>query len=137
MIEYKQTHNFTPSQLQQLFQSVQWASAAYPNKLVKAMQAYETVISAWDNGQLIGLVSAMDDSVMTAYVHYVLVRPEYQGKGVGRKMMEMLKEHYANYLRIVLCAYNKQLEFYKHIGFRPEENETVMFITELKDTDLA
>ncbi len=101
------------------------------------MQAYETVISAWDNGQLIGLVSAMDDSVMTAYVHYVLVRPEYQGKGVGRKMMEMLKEHYANYLRIVLCAYNKQLEFYKHIGFRPEENETVMFITELKDTDLA
>ena len=104
MIEYKQTHNFTPTQLQQLFQSVQWASADYPNKLVKAMQAYETVISAWDNGQLIGLVSAMDDSVMTAYVHYVLVRPEYQGKGVGRKMMEMLKEHYANYLRIVLYS---------------------------------
>lgn len=43
----------------------------------------------------------------------------------------MLKEHYADYLRIVLNACNDKIGFYLTLGFRPGADETPMFITTL------
>ena len=42
-----------------------------------------TVISAWKDGKLCGLVRVLDDSEMLAYVHYVLVNPKYPGLGLA------------------------------------------------------
>lgn len=67
--------------MQDLFQSVNWLSARYPQRLLKALNQCETVFTAWDGGNLVGLVNAIDDGELTAYVHYLCVRPEYQGKG--------------------------------------------------------
>ena len=36
-----------------------------------------TVFSAWDGDRLVGLVRVIDDTEMVAYMHYVLVDPEY------------------------------------------------------------
>jgi len=127
----KDTHEFTSEQLKDLFLSVEWSSGHYPDRLVRAMHGYETVFSAWDEDRLIGMVCAMDDGEMTAYVHYMLIRPEYQGSGVGKALMEALKAKYKDYLRIVLCAYNGCTGFYEKCGFKKCEDETTMFITEL------
>ncbi len=130
-ITYKSIKDFTEKELQDLFLSVEWSSGHYPDKLVVAMRNYGSVFTAWDTDTLIGLISSMDDGIMTAYVHYLLVRPDYQGKGIGKKLVEMTTEHYKDYLRIVLVAYDKELEFYKHCGFTPAEEKTPMFITSL------
>lgn len=34
---------------------------------------FKTVYSAWDNDKLVGMICAMDDGVMNAYVHYIFV----------------------------------------------------------------
>mgnify|MGYP003268223722 CR=1 FL=1 len=31
-------------------------------------------------------------------IHYVLVHPDYQGKGIAGEMLERIKEKYKNYL---------------------------------------
>lgn len=121
----------TSSQLEDLFLSVQWSSGHYPQKLEKAMRNYATVFSAWDGDRLVGLVSAMDDGIMTAYVHYLLVRPEYQGRGIGGKLLEKVKEKYKDYLRITLHSYDRECGFYEHLGFRKAEDETPMSLTSL------
>lgn len=129
----------TSEQLEDLFLSVEWSSGHYPDKLAIAMQNYETVFTAWDGdpsvnpeqAKLVGLISAMDDGIMTAYIHYLLVRPEYQGKGIGEQLIERTKEKYKDYLRIVLVAYDKECGFYEHCGFKKGEDETPMFITSL------
>lgn len=54
-IEYKHTKEFTSSQLQRLFLSVNWESGKYPDKLVRAMHNSTRVISAWDGDKLIGI----------------------------------------------------------------------------------
>ena len=77
-------------ELEELFLSVEWSSGHYPDKLEIAMKNYPTVYTAWDGDKLVGLLSAMDDGVMTAYIHYLLVRPDYQGKGVGEQLLESL-----------------------------------------------
>ena len=53
-IIYKDIHDFYRSELQDLFLSVNWSSGHFPDKLVIAMQNFETVYSAWDTDKLIG-----------------------------------------------------------------------------------
>ncbi len=130
-IVYKEIHDFSSEQLQNLFLSVEWSSGHYPDKLVIAMKNFETVYSAWDGDKLIGMVCAMDDGIMNAYVHYLLVNPEYQGQQIGRKLVEMIREKYRNYLRIVVVAYNKELNFYENCGFKKSDDSSPMFITSL------
>lgn len=130
-IIYKDIHTFDQKELQDLFLSVEWSSGHFPEKLVVAMQHFNTVYTAWDKDRLVGLICAMDDSVMTAYVHYLLVRPEYHHKGIGKHLVELMKAHYADYLRIVVIAYNDELDFYESCGFKKADDASAMFITSL------
>ena len=130
-IIYQDIHDFDKQELQELFLSVDWSSGHFPDKLVEAMKHFETVYTAWDDNKLIGLICAMDDGIMTAYIHYLLVRPEYHHLGIGKRLVEMVKEHYADYLRIVLVAYNEELDFYTSCGFKKAEDASAMFITSL------
>lgn len=130
-ILYKDTHDFSSGQLEDLFLSVEWSSGHYPDKLVTAMKNFETVFSAWDGERLVGMICAMDDGIMTAYVHYLLVNPEYQGRHIGRELVRMVKEKYSDYLRIVVVAYNAELDFYEKCGFKKSEDSSPMFITSL------
>lgn len=130
-IVYKNIQELNEKDLAELFLSVEWSSGNYPEKLAIAMKNYGSVFTAWDEGKLVGLISSMDDGIMTAYVHYLLVNPSYQGKGIGKHLVRMTTEHYKDYLRIVLVAYDKELEFYKHCGFKSGEDKTPMFITSL------
>lgn len=129
--EYKETHDFTAWQLERLFLSVEWSSGHYPDKLVTAMKNFETVYSAWDGDKLVGMICVMDDGIMTAYVHYLLVDPEYQGQGIGRTLVEKTKEKYSDFLRIVLVAYDTELDFYESCGFKKSDDSSPMFITSL------
>ena len=131
MIVYKDTHKFTAHQLERLFLSVNWESGKYPEKLVKAMRGYHTVYSAWENDELVGLICAMDDGIMNAYVHYLLVDPDYQGKTIGRTLVDMIKKKYKDYLRIAVIAYDDELAFYENCGFTKSTDASPMFITSL------
>ena len=95
------------------------------------MRNFETVISAWDEDKLVGMICAMDDGVMNAYVHYLLVRPEYQEKGIGKELVRQVKEIYKDYLRIVVVGYDDEVGFYENCGFEKAEDASPLFITDL------
>ena len=81
--------------------------------------------------ELVGMICAMDDGIMNAYVHYLLVDPNYHGKTIGRTLVNMVKEKYKEYMRIVVVAYNDELYFYEACGFEKSNNASPMFITSL------
>ena len=130
-IQYRDTKDFNETDLKDLFLSVNWSSGHYPAKLATAMKSSGTVFTAWDGNKLIGLINALDDSIMTAYVHYLLINPDYQGKGIGKELVRRITKKYKDYLRIVLIAYDKELEFYEQCGFESGKEKTPMFITSL------
>ena len=130
-ITYKETHIFTEKELEELFLSVDWSSGHYPDKLAVAMENFKTVYSAWDNDKLVGLICAMDDGIMNAYVHYLLVNPEYHGQKIGRTLVDMIKRHYEDYLRIAVIAYDNETHFYENCGFEKSSDASPMFITSL------
>lgn len=132
-ITYKNTHKFSKKELENLFMSVEWSSGEYPEKLVIAMRNFDTVFSAWDGEELVGLISVMDDGIMNAYIHYLLVKPDYQLKGIGKELVERVKKHYDDYLRIVVICENKNVKFYEYCGFENEADKSPLFITDLEN----
>jgi len=130
-IQYKTTKNFSENELKELFLSVNWSSGNYPEKLVKAMENSSSVFSAWDGEKLVGLINILDDGIMTAYAHYLLITPEYQHIGIGENLVKLVAEKYKDYLRIILIAYDKEIGFYEHCGFTVGEGKVPMFITSL------
>lgn len=116
-VMYRATQDFASADLADLFESVGWSSAKYPERLTQAMANSDSVISAWDGDRLVGLINCLSDGVLTAYFHYLLVRPDYQGQGIGRELLRQMLDRYSDCLRKVLIADDEQVGFYKKCGF--------------------
>ena len=117
-ITYTEEKNFTQDQVQALFLSVGWISGQYPQRVYKALMHSETVITAWDGSRLVGLARLIDDSELVAYMHYVVVHPDYHGHGIAGEMMRLVKEKYKSYLYIELMPEErKNAAFYQRHGF--------------------
>lgn len=118
-ITYTEEKCFTQEEVQRLFLSVGWISGEYPSRLYKALMHSSTVLTAWDEDRLVGLVRVLDDSEMLAYLHYVLVDPVYQGQGIAGTMVEMIKEKYKDYLYIEgMPEESRNAAFYERHGFQ-------------------
>lgn len=119
MFRYTEEKKFTKEQVQELFLSVDWISGNYPERLYKALMNSSTVLTVWDGEKLIGLTRVLDDTEMLAQVHYVLVRPEYQGKGIAGKMIEYIKENIKTFCILRECRQIKiMFHFIKNMDFR-------------------
>ena len=134
MIKYTEEKTFTQDQVQELFKSVGWISAEYPQRLYKALMNSQTVLTAWDGERLIGLARVLDDSELVAFVHYVLVHPEYQGQKIAGNMVKYIRDKYKNYLYIEgMPEDSKNVAFYERHGFHVMEGGTPIQICNFSD----
>ena len=129
MYTYTEEKKFTKEQVQELFLSINWVSGNYPERLYRALMNSSTVLTVWDGERLVGLIRVLDDTAMLAQIHYVIVHPNYQGKGIAGRMIEYIKEKYKNFLYIdCMPAEKKNVAFYEKYGFSVMENGTAMQI---------
>ncbi len=81
-----------------------------------------------------GLARVLDDSELVAFVHYVLVHPEYQGQKIAGNMLEYIRDKYKNYLYIEGMPENsKNVAFYERHGFHVMEGDTPIQICNFSD----
>lgn len=134
MITYTEEKKFTQKAVQDLFLSVGWVSGEYPARLHKALMHSSTVFTAWDGERLVGLVRLLDDSELVAYMHYVLVHPDYQGQGIAGKLLAMVKEKYRRYLYIeIMPEESKNAPFYERHGFQVMQDGVAMQLCNFSD----
>ncbi|QTD43439.1 GNAT family N-acetyltransferase [Sporosarcina sp. Te-1] len=120
--------DLTKEGIEQLFQSVEWESASYPEDLYQAIMNSHSVATAWDGDRLVGLANALSDDSMAVYFHYVLTDPAYQGCGIGKTIMNMMLDRYEDMHTKVLVSYPKAVGFYETLGFQPEQTSTPMYV---------
>ena len=129
MLKFTEEKIFTKEQVQKLFLSVGWISGQYPDRLYKALMHSSTVLTVWDENRLVGLTRVLDDSQMLAQIHYVLVHPDYQGKGIAGKMLEHIREKYKDFFYLEVMPENRNnAPFYEKHGFHIMENGVAMQI---------
>ena len=134
MLIYTEEKKFTKEQVEQLFLAVNWVSGKYPERLYKALMNSSTVLTVWDDEKLVGLTRVLDDTEMLAQIHYVLVHPDYQGKGIAGSMIERIKEKYRDFLYIEGMPEDKaNVPFYVKHGFSVMENGAAIQICNYGD----
>ena len=114
-------------QLLALYDSVGWVAYTSEQRrtgLQKAVRNSTYVVSAWSEGTLVGLARGLSDDVSVFYLKDVLVRPAFQGRGIGRELVSRCLERFKHVRAKVLLTDNdeKQLRFYESIGFRNIEH---------------
>lgn len=116
-IEFKYEKNIDKNKLVELFQSVGWKTAEYPNRLQEAIKNSEYVMSAWKGNNLIGIISAISDGAINVFITYLLIKPEYQKQGIGKFMMNDFCEKYKGYGRRILSTELDKEKYYNKFGF--------------------
>ncbi|BAU14366.1 N-acetylglutamate synthase family acetyltransferase [Leptolyngbya sp. NIES-3755] len=119
-------------QLQALFQvAAFWAGDRKTEDLAIAIKHSDPVISAWDGDRLIGFARATSDGVYRATIWDVVVHPDFQGAGLGRKLVQTVLSHphVSKVERLYLMTTNQQ-EFYKRIGFEVNQTTTMVYFNQ-------
>jgi ribosomal protein S18 acetylase RimI-like enzyme len=78
---------------------VGWPNPPTPDRFLSVLRGSSHVVTAWDDGRLVGFVNALSDGTLTAYLPLLEVLPTHQGQGIGselvRRMLALLDSHYA------------------------------------------
>jgi len=116
----------TPEQWMALRESVGWAT--FPYEAVKrSLELTPYCVCAFNRDTLVGMGRVLGDCVITFYVGNVMVRPEYQGSGIGSEIMQRIMDYVEKNavpgaIASLLSIKGKE-EFYLQFGFecRPDE----------------
>jgi len=116
------------AQLMELFQAAAfWARDRCPEDLGRAIAHSYPVVTAWDGNYLIGFARATSDGFYRATIWDVVIHPDYQGAGLGRKLVETVLGHpHMNRVERVYLMTTHQQAFYQRIGF--QENQTTTMV---------
>lgn len=80
----------------------------------------------YDKEQLIGCGRAISDGVCQAAIYNVALREEYQGKQLGRTIIESLLEQVKG-CTVALYTHPKTVAMYEKFGFRRQKTGMVIF----------
>ena len=127
-IEIKETKEVNKEKIIELYQANKWSSAEKPDLLYKALMNSDSLITAWDGNRLVGLGNAISDGYLVVYYPHLLVHPDYQGKGIGRMIVDRFQKKYENFHQQMLTADGRAIDFYRKCGFKKAGSTQSMWI---------
>ena len=119
-------------QLVELFQQAAfWARDRSAEKMKVAIANSNPVVTAWKGEQLIGFARATSDGVFRATIWDVVIHPDYQGAGLGRRLVETVLGHpLMNCVERVYLTTTYQQRFYERIGFTENQSTTMVLFNQ-------
>lgn len=113
--------HYKAEEIEPLYESVGWTSyLRRPGLLMEAYAASLKALAAWDGERLIGVVRAVGDGASILYVQDLLVQQEYQGKGVGSRLLAEMLRCYPDVNQTLLLTDDTDgtVRFYENAGFQ-------------------
>lgn len=121
-----QYNTLTAEEFISLWESV-WDGAPTFEQVTLGLQHTLFRVSVWDGDKVVAMARMIGDLGLDYYIKDVVVRPEYQGRGIGRRMInELLKFIDDNgvpgtEIFVELCAMPDKIPFYEKFGFSANE----------------
>ena len=75
------------------------------------------IITAWDKYKLVGISRSLTDFCYCCYLSDLAVRGEYQGMGIGKKLIELTKEKIGEKTMLLLLPAPRSVEYFSKIVF--------------------
>ena len=127
MLDLKIKYNeLTAEQFIELWETV-WGDGPSLEQTRLAMKHTIFRVSIWDGDCIVAMARMNGDMGLNYYIKDVVVRPEYQGKGIGRILIDELRRFINNNgvkgtdIFVELCAVPDKIPFYEKFGFEANE----------------
>ena len=122
-IEYKINVPLAPNDVSALYEN---AGLNRPindkERIAKMYEHSNLVISAWDGETLVGVSRALTDFCFCCYLSDLAVRKEYQKQGIGKKLIDMTKQHIGDQSMLLLLSAPNAMTYYPAIGMQEVKN---------------
>ncbi len=114
-----------------LYKEAGWWKDSYgesPEFLHNIVMDSALFVGAFSGGKMVGMGRALSDFVSDAYIQDVVVMKEYQGRGIGKKIIQTLitglKEHGVDWIGLI--AEPGTTNFYENLGFEQLKDHVPM-----------
>ena len=77
----------------------------------------QIVVAARRESKLVGLATALTDGAFFAYLSYLEVLPEAQGKGIARSLLQRVIEKVGGQYDLATITDTETISFYERVGF--------------------
>jgi len=131
-------HNeLTAEEFIELWESV-WDDAPTLSQVELGLRHTLFRVSVWDDDKVVAMARMIGDIGLDYYIKDVVVRPEYQGRGIGRMLInELLKFINDNGIPgteifVELCAMPDKIPFYEKFGFAANEAQRLKIMHPVK-----
>lgn len=120
-----------------LWESV-WDGSPSPEQTELAMQNTLFRVSVFDGQNIVAMARMIGDMGLNYYIKDVVVKPEYQHKGIGKMLInELMKFVKDNGIKgtsvfVELCAMPDKIPFYEKQGFSANEAQRLKLIYEIE-----
>jgi ribosomal protein S18 acetylase RimI-like enzyme len=92
-----------------------------PERIKKMFDNSNLVITAWHNGELVGLARTITDWVWGSYLADLAVDPNYKKLGIGKKLIELTKEQVGEQSMLLLLSVPTAMDYYPKVGFTKDD----------------
>ena len=93
-----------------------------PERIKTMYENSDLVVSAWDGDLLVGVSRSITDWVWCCYLADLAVRNDYQGKGIGKKLLELTREKVGEKSMVLLLSVPEAMEYYPKLGMENVQN---------------
>lgn len=120
-----------------LWKSV-WGDGPTLEQTKLAMEHTLFRVSIYDEGNVIAMARMIGDMGLDYYIKDVVVKPEYQHKGIGRLLINELKKFINDNgiketnIFVELCAAPHNIPFYEKFGFSANEAQRLKLMHKVK-----
>ncbi|RHW38138.1 GNAT family N-acetyltransferase [Neobacillus notoginsengisoli] len=95
---------------------VGWPNPPSLETHLKLLQNSSHIVLAMDDVKVVGFITAISDGVLSAYIPFLEVLPEYQSKGIGNELVNKMLEQLRGIYMIDLCCDDNLVPYYEKFG---------------------
>lgn len=111
-----------------LFESVGWSSPSL-SQIDVSLNNSLVVFSLYKDDKLAGMARLLGDKGMSYFIKDFVIHPNYQGQGLGRRLMDHINQYILNKIEenwavcVELVSAKGKEAFYKKLGFTSLPND--------------
>lgn len=97
---------------------VGWPTPPSPETHFKLLKNSSKIVLALseDADKVVGFITAISDGVLSAYIPFLEVLPEYKNKGIGKELVQRMMTELADIYMIDLCCDDDLVPYYEKLG---------------------
>lgn len=91
-------------------------------RLADMLRHANVLVTAWDSERLVGVARGLSDFSYCCYLSDLAVDERYQKQGIGRSLLERVREVIGGQSMLLLLAAPEAMAYYPKLGFDPVSN---------------